>query len=128
MDRSAGHNRAPHRSPHRPSGYVSVCAHNFLNFYTAEAPQPCTGLLFCVVRALLLVHSLPHLVFAAPFRLRTPPSRANALAGQTLKDDATIDMLFELSKDIAGKKDLVHEGPASDTVRQQKVLYSFEFI
>ena len=40
------------------------------------------------------------------------------LAGQTPKDEATIDMLFELSKDIAGKKDLVHEGAASDTVRK----------
>jgi len=48
-------------------------------------------------------------------------ARRTGLAGQTPKDEATIDMLFELSKDIAGKKDLVHEGAASDTADAKKL-------
>ena len=53
--------------------------------------------------------------------------------GRDAKDEVVIDMHFELAKDIWAKKDLVHEGAASETVRNashgnvQQILVAFSF-
>jgi len=48
-------------------------------------------------------------------------ARRAGLTGKNTTDEATIDMLFELSKDIWGKKEMVHEGAKSQTVDAKKL-------
>ena len=48
-------------------------------------------------------------------------ARSAGLAGKTPADEAHIDMLFEGAKDIWGKKDLIHEGPDSESPDAKKL-------
>jgi glutathione S-transferase len=48
-------------------------------------------------------------------------ARRTGLGGKNAQDEAVVDMIFEGAKDIWGKKDLVHEGAASESADAKKL-------